>query len=177
MRLVVDAGPVIALSKTGYLDLLPALFDEVVAPAAVLDEVAAPGDARPGCEIRDRAWAVARSVPTSERIELQRASDIAAGEAEAILLAAEAPDSTLLLVDDGSRAASRKRAAFTRYEPARSWSPPRSGRSCSLRTSGARSRHFGRNTISTIELPRTFSRCSRVLGNVVRDPDEWMRAD
>jgi predicted nucleic acid-binding protein len=100
MRLVVDAGPVIALSKTGYLDLLPALFDEVVAPAAVLDEVAAPGDARPGCEIRDRAWAVARSVPTSERIELQRASDIAAGEAEAILLAAEAPDSTVLLVDD-----------------------------------------------------------------------------
>ncbi|HVW05332.1 MAG TPA: hypothetical protein VHB78_10005 [Vicinamibacterales bacterium] len=100
MRLVVDAGPVIALSKTGHLDLLPALFDDIVVPRAVLDEVAAPGDARPGCEIRNRAWAVTRSASTSERIELQRVSDIAAGEAEAILLAAEASESTVLLVDD-----------------------------------------------------------------------------
>jgi hypothetical protein len=50
MRLVVDAGPIIALSKTGHLDLLPALFDDIVVPSAVLDEVAAPDDARPGCE-------------------------------------------------------------------------------------------------------------------------------
>lgn len=100
MRLVVDAGPIIALSKTGHLDLLPALFHDVVVPIAVLDEVAAPGDARPGHEIRNRAWAVARSAPTSERIELQRAFDIAAGEAEAILLSTEAPESAVLLIDD-----------------------------------------------------------------------------
>jgi predicted nucleic acid-binding protein len=162
MRLVVDAGPLIALSKTGHLDLLPALFDEVVVPAAVLDEVAAPGDARPGCEIRDRAWAVvARSAPISERLGLQRAGDIAAGEAEAILLTAEAPDSTVLLVDD-RRARRVAETRGLRCELARSWSPPRGGPSCSLRTSGIRSRHFGRNAISMIERQQTSWRCSTV---------------
>lgn len=100
MRLVVDTGPLIALSKTGHLDLLPTLFDEVVVPAAVLDEIAGPGEARPGCEIRDRVWAARRSVPTPVRVALQTARDIAAGEAEAILIAAEVPNSTVLLVDD-----------------------------------------------------------------------------
>jgi predicted nucleic acid-binding protein len=51
MRLVVDAGPLVALSKTGHLDLLPQLFDEIVIPAAVLSEVAKPGETRPGSEI------------------------------------------------------------------------------------------------------------------------------
>jgi hypothetical protein len=36
MRLVVDTGPLIALSKTGHLDLLPQLFDDVVVPAEVI---------------------------------------------------------------------------------------------------------------------------------------------
>jgi len=39
MRLVVDTGPLIALSKTGHLDLLPDLFDDIVIPAAVLGEI------------------------------------------------------------------------------------------------------------------------------------------
>ena len=47
MRLVVDTGPLIALSKTGHLDLLLQLFDEIVIPAAVLSEVAKPGETRP----------------------------------------------------------------------------------------------------------------------------------
>lgn len=100
MRLVVDAGPLIALSKTGHLSLLPALFDEVIVPAAVLAEVARPGEARPGAEIRDCVWALSRGVPASARVDLQKSSDIAAGEAEAILIAAEAPDATVLLVDE-----------------------------------------------------------------------------
>ncbi len=40
MRLVVDTGPLIALSKTGHLDLLPRLFDDIVIPAA---DCAVPG--------------------------------------------------------------------------------------------------------------------------------------
>lgn len=100
MRLVVDAGPLIALSKTGHLDLLPQLFDDIVVPAAVLTEIAGPGEERPGSEIRNRSWISTRSVVTSARLELQKAHDIAAGEAEAILIAAEAPESTVILVDE-----------------------------------------------------------------------------
>jgi predicted nucleic acid-binding protein len=100
MRLVVDTGPLIALSKTGHLDLLPRLFDNVVIPASVLAEIAGPGETRRGSEIQNRNWVSTRSVPISARVELQKSSDIAAGEAEAILVAAEEPDSTVLLVDD-----------------------------------------------------------------------------
>jgi uncharacterized protein len=100
MRLVVDTGPLIALSKTGHLDLLPRLFDEIVIPAAVLGEVARPGETRSGSEIATRRWIVTRGVAGAARVELQQSSDIAAGEAEAILITADAPDSTILLMDE-----------------------------------------------------------------------------
>ncbi len=110
MRLVVDTGPLIALSKTGHLELLPKLFTEVVVPEEVFGEIAGPGEIRPGSEIQDRAWVTRRGVHASARLELQRACDISAGEAEAILLAAQAPDASVLLVDD-TRA---RRIAFER---------------------------------------------------------------
>ena len=100
MRLVVDTGPLIALSKTGHLDLLPRLFDDIVIPATVLGEIAKPGETRPGCEIQNRGWITARSVATVARVELQQSCDIGAGEAEAILIATGAPDSTILLIDE-----------------------------------------------------------------------------
>src|SRR5919198_2475778 len=100
MRLVVDTGPLIALSKTGHLDLLPQLFDDILIPAAVLGEVAKPGEMRPGSEIQNRSWIATLGVSIAERVALQKSGDIAAGEAEAILIAAEAPDSTILLIDE-----------------------------------------------------------------------------
>lgn len=100
MRLVVDTGPLIALSKTGHLGLLSQLFDEIVIPAAVLNEVARPGETRRGSEIQNCSWIATRAVSTGARIELQKSGDIAAGEAEAILIAAETPESTVLLIDE-----------------------------------------------------------------------------
>ena len=100
MRLVVDTGPLIALSKTGHLDLLPQLFDDILIPAAVLGEVAKPGEMRPGSEIQNRSWIATLGVSIAERVALQKSGDIAAGEAEAILIAAEAPNSTVLLTDE-----------------------------------------------------------------------------
>ena len=100
MRLVVDTGPLIALSKTGHLNLLPQLFDNIVIPASVLGEIAKSGETRPGSEIQNRGWIATLGVSIAERVELQQSGDIAAGEAEAILIAAEAPESTVLLVDE-----------------------------------------------------------------------------
>jgi predicted nucleic acid-binding protein len=100
MRLVVDTGPLIALSKTGHLDLLPQLFDDIVIPASVLGEIAKSGETRPGSEVQNRSWIATLGVSIAERVELQQSGDIAAGEAEAILIAAEAPESTVLLLDE-----------------------------------------------------------------------------
>jgi len=38
MNLDVDAGPIIALSKVGHLDLLPRLFDKVIVSLAVCQD-------------------------------------------------------------------------------------------------------------------------------------------
>jgi hypothetical protein len=78
----------------------PQLFDDILIPAAVLGEVAKPGEMRPGSEIQNRSWIATLGVSIAERVALQKSGDIAAGEAEAILIAAEAPNSTVLLTDE-----------------------------------------------------------------------------
>ena len=57
MKVVVDAGPIVALSKAGQLTLLPQLFDEVVVPQSVIEEVAGHGETRPCAEIAHLPWA------------------------------------------------------------------------------------------------------------------------
>lgn len=39
IRVVSDAGPLITLSRAGYLDLLPVLFGQIIVPHAVYAEV------------------------------------------------------------------------------------------------------------------------------------------
>lgn len=75
-------------------------FDDIVIPAAVLGEIAKPGDMRPGSGVQDRTWMETRGVSMAARLELQKSRDIAAGEAEAILITAEAPESAVLLIDE-----------------------------------------------------------------------------
>lgn len=71
MKVVVDAGPIIALAKTGHLALLPQLFDEVSVPERVMAEVSGPGEGRPGAEIAnanksgDSSTSFGRSSPRS----------------------------------------------------------------------------------------------------------------
>ena len=47
-RAVVNAGPLVALSLLGELELLPALFGECWVPQAVYNEVAVAGIGKPG---------------------------------------------------------------------------------------------------------------------------------
>lgn len=56
-RAVVNAGPLVALSLVGRLDLLPALFKELWIPEAVYREVAVAGLGRPGAAaLSDATW-------------------------------------------------------------------------------------------------------------------------
>ena len=52
-RAVVNAGPLVALSLAGRLDLLPAMFQEVWVPRAVYREVAIDGFGRPCADALD----------------------------------------------------------------------------------------------------------------------------
>ena len=49
-RAVVNAGPLVALSLLGQLELLAALFSEVWVPQSVFNEVAVAGIGKPGAQ-------------------------------------------------------------------------------------------------------------------------------
>ena len=109
-RLVVtDTGPLIALARSGYLHLLPALFGRIVIPASVSKELrlddGLPGSSVLRTALRDKAIyqvIAAKNVPEllSELLD--------PGEAEAIALAEER--SCLLLIDERKgRTVARKR--------------------------------------------------------------------
>jgi hypothetical protein len=59
MRVVVNATPLIALSLINRLTLLKQLFNEVIVPSAVYEEVALQGIGRPGARVfRDSSWEI-----------------------------------------------------------------------------------------------------------------------
>lgn len=118
MRVVLDAGPVIHLSWLHRLDLLSALFDEVLLPLAVRDEVLAAPEGTLGLD--DIRVALHRSdltVHAVSAVQARQASlqtSLGAGEAEAIDLAV-ALSADFLISDDASarRAASDRGLAVT----------------------------------------------------------------
>ncbi len=99
MRLVSDTGPLIALAQIEQLQLLRAIFEEVLIPPAVESEILAKKE--PATELLRSAigtWIrVVELAPDLAGIDRQF-SNIDQGEREAILLAHQT--SCLLLVDD-----------------------------------------------------------------------------
>jgi predicted nucleic acid-binding protein len=103
MRAVSDAGPLIHLSWIDQLDLLDQLFEEVVVPPSVRDEVlASPADTL-GLDHIQRAFAdgwLRVRVPTGPlRLTRNAADALDQGEAEAMLLAEEIT-ADLFITDD-----------------------------------------------------------------------------
>ena len=108
---VADTGPLIALARAGYLELLRALYQEILIPPAVYDELCL-GSNRPGskriAEAIEQEWLhICRpSSKTSSLSELVLILD--PGEAEAIVLAEEV-DCKFLLIDERKGRAIAKR--------------------------------------------------------------------
>lgn len=99
MRVVSDAGPLITLSRAGYLWLLPALFGKVVVPRAVYTEVVEKGKRRINAkEFQGASWLVVQDVKNKTALRLIT-GHLDLGEAEALVLAEEI-NADLLLVDD-----------------------------------------------------------------------------
>jgi predicted nucleic acid-binding protein len=92
---VSDASPLITLAAVGQLDLLQALYGEVLIPSAVWDEVVQ--DGRPGVQdVLSATWVrVVAVAQDSYLLALQ--SDLDDGEAEALALAAEVKADVVIL--------------------------------------------------------------------------------
>ncbi|MDQ3702751.1 MAG: DUF3368 domain-containing protein [Chloroflexota bacterium] len=108
MTAVADAGPLIALARAGVFDLLREVWQELVIPEAVHEEVVREGADRPGVrEVVRSGWIRVSAV--ADRTQLVRLpTSLHSGEREAIVLSRELE--LLLLVDDSAaRAEARRR--------------------------------------------------------------------
>lgn len=120
MIVVADAGPLIALGRIGRLDLLRALYGEVVVPGAVWEEVVVAGEGRAGAAaVRDAGWIAQAAVDEADELFASLRTTLDSGEAAAICVASRR-GAELLLIDErrgraispsGSVYASRGRSA------------------------------------------------------------------
>lgn len=109
MRVIANATPLIAFALLERLDLLRQMFDEIVVPATVYEEVTARGSDRPGAVAISQAdWlqiASPKAEPTIEPMLL----GLDAGEMEVLLLARETqPDWVLIDERQGRRVAQER---------------------------------------------------------------------
>ena len=106
MRAVTNAGPLIHPSWIGRLDLLPALFDAIIAPVGVRDEVLNVGPDIPGATALREAFAAGWPVvqPVNDAVAVDALMAVLdRGEAEAIVLMREAATDIILLDERRAR--------------------------------------------------------------------------
>ncbi|HEV7645524.1 MAG TPA: DUF3368 domain-containing protein [Pyrinomonadaceae bacterium] len=104
--IIADTSPLNYLILIDAVEILPKLFQEIVIPDAVQQELLAPGATEKVRQWADKAppWLKVRTVETiDETIRLGR------GEIEAISLTAELSADAILLDDKAARLAARKR--------------------------------------------------------------------
>ena len=94
-----NTSPIFYLHRLGHLDLLHKLYEHILVPEAVVEELRAgreQGEDVP--DIADYSWIAVLSVKTPELVSL--ITDLGPGEAQVLTLAIENPGS-LVLLDDG----------------------------------------------------------------------------
>ncbi len=109
MLVVADAGPLIYLSVVGQLDLLPQLYDRVLAPRVVVEEIVERGAGLPGSsEVAAAKWLEVMAVDagTPEFRTLCTLLDI--GEAAALVLASREQADLVLIDERRGRATARR---------------------------------------------------------------------
>ncbi|MCC5637100.1 DUF3368 domain-containing protein [Nostoc sp. CHAB 5844] len=100
--IVADSSPLISLSIIAQLELLPQLYQRILLPPSVWNEVTVQGVGLPGSQaVSQLTWL---EIQTPEALMLEPLSILVdLGEAEAIALAQSIPDSTVLLDDAQAR--------------------------------------------------------------------------
>ena len=109
MIVVSDTSPITNLAAVGYLDLLRALYDTIVIPQAVYQEMTRGGISIPGAlEVQTLNWIETRQVANQSLVSLlQIQSKLDLGESEAIALAVELQADWLLIDEELRRTAAK----------------------------------------------------------------------
>ncbi len=97
MKVVSNSGPLIALARIDRLDLLPGLFDHIVIPSSVLQEVTADPQRCGADTLGSAPWLRVAPVEDQTAVAVLRFS-LDRGESEAIVLARQL--GALLLIDE-----------------------------------------------------------------------------
>lgn len=109
MTVVSNTSPLILLGKIDRIDLLPQLYDDVLIPGSVLEEI----EAKPG-----KAVPQIRVLLRSQQLQLQHAArhmlaelpmNLGAGEREAMALALETEADLVILDDQQGRQVARSK--------------------------------------------------------------------
>jgi len=96
---IADSSCLIALARTGQMEILRGMFGQVTIPAAVHDEVVNQGAGRPGSqEVANAAWIETREVRDRLAVQVLQLT-LGRGESEAIILAAETRARFIILDD------------------------------------------------------------------------------
>ena len=99
MIVVSDTSPVLNLARIGRLELLPLLYEQVLIPSAVYQELtASKRDVPPAIDLASQPWLIVATPSDQKRVQELR-ENLDPGEAEAIVLAIERR-ADLLLVDE-----------------------------------------------------------------------------
>ncbi len=86
MKVVSNASPLINLARIGQLSLLPRIFERILIPEAVWQEVVVDGDDQPGAkELLQADW-VERAEVSNRQLVRSLRQELDPGEAEAIAL-------------------------------------------------------------------------------------------
>lgn len=104
MKVISNSSPLVNFTTLGHLHLLHQLYDTIVIPEAVHNEVVVGGQGYPGREAIEQAdWIVREAVSDLTAVAALRS--LGRGEAEAVILAVENPGALLLLDDRRGRLA------------------------------------------------------------------------
>lgn len=108
MIVVADSSPLIALCRIGRLELLRDLFEQLVIPEAVWQEVVVSQPGKAGVtEMAAATWIEQQTVKDRPLVNLLR-QDLGAGESEAIVLAREISADVLLMDERRGREAAKR---------------------------------------------------------------------
>lgn len=113
MIVVSDTSAIINLASIGQLDLLHRLFDQILIPESVFDEIVVSGAGRPGAaDVAQQSWIQSRRIVDRALVDVLLV-ELDLGEAEAIVLAREV-GSDLLLIDERRGRAVADRLGITK---------------------------------------------------------------
>jgi predicted nucleic acid-binding protein len=109
MVIISDSSPLILLARIGLLSLVKELFQEIIIPQEVYQEVVIQGESRPGSrEAKEASWIKVERVLNLELIEAFHHHGLSRKDAAVIALAQEKQADAVLMDEQRGRAICRE---------------------------------------------------------------------